>query len=158
MQLDTELQYYGEIIDWNPPQLQIKGSWSRALLKIFTEECSIELSYVKIWRVFIVYLNFVYLVICNIFNVDFFVLGFVLAGNEYMFYLVADTLASGNGGVPNPSVETRSCVAGAVAGGVSKPRKVARATTAGVILSLPFPRPQGGSVFTIESNVQVCLL
>lgn len=66
------------------------------------EGCLIELFYVSIWRVFIDFLVvfsglcFVFL-FHNVFNVNFSVSGFLVAGNEYTFYLAIATLASGMG-------------------------------------------------------------
>lgn len=55
MKLDIEMQHYGKIIDRYSAQLRIMESWSRSLLEVavFMEECSIELSCVIIFKVFI---------------------------------------------------------------------------------------------------------
>lgn len=69
-------------------------------------ECSIKPFYVSICIVFIgilvvpLWIMFV-LLFCDILNVDFLCLGMALAGNKYMFYLAATTLASETDGVLN---------------------------------------------------------
>lgn len=60
---------------------------------------------------------------------------FVLAENEYMFYLVTATLAFGTGVVLNPSVVTHFCAAGTTTGDVPKPKKVACGAATSTILA-----------------------